>query len=194
MEASAEELRANGRRPYVIPVGGSNEIGAQGYVAAFQELEDQLQALSPKPTRLVFASSSGGTYAGLLAGKTLAGSDVRLLGIRVDLDPSPEQTICKVAAACLQRLGIMKQVKAEDVQLNADYVGRDYGVPTEEGLGALRRLWQTEGILLDPVYTAKAMAGLIGLAQHGSFADERIVFLHTGGSPAVFSYAENPLS
>ena len=187
MEAFAEVLRAKGRIPYTIPLGGSNAIGAYGYVVGFQELENQLRSLPPRPTRLVFASSSCGTYAGLLAGKALLDSEIELLGVRVDLDPNPEETICAVADACAQRIGLTKRFRSEEVHLKPDYAGEDYGVPTEEGSEALTKLWQSEGTLLDPVYTAKAMAGLIDLARRGEFINERVVFLHTGGAPAVFT-------
>lgn len=186
MEACAEALRAEGRKPYVIPIGGSNAVGAQGYALAFEEIETQLRALPEKPTWLVFATSSGGTYAGLLAGQARTGSSVRLLGIRVDRDPEPERVICDVANALLAQGGISGSLRPSDVLLDADYAGEDYGLPTEEGMAAFRRLWQTEGVLLDPVYTGKAMAGLIARAQRGDFMGARVVFLHTSGAPAVF--------
>lgn len=194
MEAEAERLRAEGHRPYVIPIGGSNAIGAQGYAAGFAELETQLRALPPKPTHLLFASSSGGTYAGLLVGKALTNSEVLLLGIRVDRDPEPEEAVCEVANALAARLGLSRRFAPAEAALNAEFVGEDYGVPTAAGLDALRQLWQQEGILLDPVYTAKAMAGLIALAQRGTFRGGRVIFLHTGGAPGVFSGSLNLLA
>jgi len=187
MEAFAQELTAKGRRPYVIPIGGSNEVGALGYVLGFQELENQLRTLPSKPTTLVFASSSGGTHAGILAGHALTESHVRLLGMRVDRDPNPERLICSVANALSKQLGLTWEFQESDVSLNSDYVGEDYGVPSEAGVAALRELWGSEGILLDPVYTAKAMAGLIDLAHKGKWSRERVVFLHSGGTPSVFS-------
>ena len=186
MEAFAEELRRKGRRPYVIPVGGSNEIGAQGDVVGFAELERQLQTLAPKPTVLVFASSSGGTHAGLLVGKELVGSQVNVLGIRVSRDPNLQQIISDKAASFAKRLGLQKKFQIADIVENEDYVGEDYGIPSKEGASAVKGLWQSEGILLEPVYTAKAMAGLIDLARSGEWIDERVVFLHTGGTPSFF--------
>jgi D-cysteine desulfhydrase len=187
MEAYAGELADKGKRPYVIPVGGSNEVGALGYVQGFQELENQLKSLTSKPTTLIFASSSGGTHAGILAGHALINSDVELLGMRVDRDPNPERLICSVANALSKRLGLTKQFQKNDVSLNSDYVGEDYVVPSEAGVVAIKEVWGSEGVLLDPVYTAKAMAGVIDLARKGRWAEERVVFLHSGGIPSAFS-------
>jgi L-cysteate sulfo-lyase len=187
MEAGAEELRAGGRKPYVIPIGGSNAVGARGYVLAMQEIKEQLGALSPKPTRLVFASSSGGTCAGLWVGSFLDGPDVGLLGIRVDRDPDPERHINDIALALGEQLGMKGSIMLPPGTLNDEFVGEDYGAPTEEGTAALRLAWQTEGLLLDPVYTGKAMAGLLALVRRGEFREERVLFLHTGGEPSVFA-------
>lgn len=187
METFAAQARAASRKPYLIPLGGSNAVGAQGYAAGFQELEAQLRDLPPKPTHLIFATSSGGTYAGLLVGKYLTGSTVELLGIRVDDDPDPEVVICAVASELTAMHQKEIRFPVDQVPMNADYVGAGYGVPTEAGTAAMRQLWQTEGILLDPVYTGKAMAGLIGLARQGAFiTGARVIFLHTGGAPGVF--------
>jgi D-cysteine desulfhydrase len=187
MEAFALQLRKEGRNPYVIPVGGSNEVGSQGYVSGFAELEKQLRDLPPKPTVLVFCSSSGGTHAGNLVGKAITDSKVEILGIRNDDNPRFEESICSVANALSKNIGLDREFQREEVHLNSDYVGEGYGVPSKEGIGALKQLWQCEGILLDPVYTAKAMAGLIDLARQGKWVDDRIVFLHTGGTPSVFA-------
>ena len=187
MEAFAEELRRAGRTPYVIPVGGSNEVGAQGSACGFEELEGQLRSLPPKPTVLVFCSSSGGTHAGILVGKATSRSQVKVIGVRNDVDPNLEASICTAANTLAKRLELDRDFHSEDVHLNASYLGEGYGVPTEESREALRELWQREGILLDPVYTAKAMAALIDLARKGEWADQRIVFLHTGGTPLAFT-------
>ena len=186
MEAFAKELRRDGRTPYVIPVGGSYEVGAQGYMAGFEELDGQVRSLPPKSTALVFCSSSGGTHAGILVGKAMLRSQTKVLGIRNDDEPNFEESIYSVANALANRLGLNREFHKENVHLNSDYVGAGYGVPSEESRDALRELWQREGILLDPVYTAKAMAALIDLARGGKWANERIIFLHTGGTPSVF--------
>jgi len=187
MGAFAQRLRKEGRNPYIIPVGGSNEVGAQGYVAGFEELEKQLQNLPPKPTVLVFCSSSGGTHAGILVGKAMTNSQMKILGIRNDDDPMFEEYICGVANALSKKIGLNREFHRGEVHLNSDYIGEGYGVPSKEGKSTLKELWQCEGILLDPVYTAKAMAGVIDLARQGEWVDERVVFLHTGGIPSVFS-------
>jgi len=189
MDAFAEELRKQGRNPYVIPVGGSNEVGSQGYVSGFEELEKQLRSLPPKPTVLVFCSSSGGTHAGNLVGKAMTDSKVELLGIRNDDDPRFEESICNIANALSKKIGIRRVFQRNEVHLNSDYVGEGYGVPSKEGKSAMKEIWQCEGVLLDPVYTAKAMAGLIDLARRGEWVDERVIFLHTGGIPSVFGFS-----
>jgi D-cysteine desulfhydrase family pyridoxal phosphate-dependent enzyme len=187
MEAFSKKLKKDKRTPYIIPVGGSNEVGAQGYVSGFEELDGQLHNLSSKSTVLVFCSSSGGTHAGILVGKAMSRSQVKILGIRNDDDPNLEESICSVANALVKRLGLNREFHRQDVHLNSNYVGEGYGVPSEEGREAIRELWQREGILLDPVYTAKAMAALIDLARIGEWSNERIVFLHTGGIPPIQS-------
>ena len=186
MSTFAEKLRREGRSPYVIPIGGSNEVGSQGYVSGFMELEKQLQDLPPKPTVLVFCSSSGGTHAGLIVGKAVTDSNVKILGIRNDDEPKFEEIICAVANALSKRIGLNREFHEDEVELNSDYVGEGYGVPSNESELALKEIWKCEGILLDPVYTAKAMAGLMDLIQQGQWVGQRIIFLHTGGIPSVF--------
>jgi D-cysteine desulfhydrase len=188
METFAEQMKKEGRNPYIIPVGGSNEIGAQGYASGFQELDGQLRNLPLKPTVLVFCSSSGGTHAGILVGKAMTRSQVEILGIRNDDDSNFEEAVCRVANGLARRLRLGREFHEEDIHLNSNYVGEGYGVPSMEGKAALKELWQWEGILLDPVYTSKTMAGLIDLARKGKWANERIVFLHTGGTPSSFAF------
>jgi D-cysteine desulfhydrase family pyridoxal phosphate-dependent enzyme len=182
----AEKMRKKGRVPYAIEVGGSNPIGAWGYVEGLLELDRQLEALPPKPNTLVFASSSAGTHAGLLAGKVMTSSKTKLLGIRIDSDPGLERTICMVGNGCLKMQGMEQTITENEVHLNSDYIGEGYGVPTAESIEAMKRLWRSECILLDLVYTAKAMGGLIDLAQSGAFVNERVIFLHSGGVAAFF--------
>lgn len=182
----AEEQRKDGRVPYTIGVGGSNPTGAWGYTEGFLELDGQLQKLPSKPTTVVFASSSGGTHAGLLAGKVTLSSKTKLLGIRVDSDPGLEKKICSVATGCLRMQGLEHTVSEDEVNLNSNYVGEGYGLPTMKSRDALRRMWHSECILLDLVYTAKAMAGLIDLAQSSAFSGERVIFLHSGGMAAFY--------
>ncbi len=171
----------------MIPIGGSNAVGATGYAYALAEIADQVSRLPHRPTTVVFASSSGGTYAGLLAGTLLRPGAVDLLGVRVDLDPDPETTIAEVAAVTASRLGLRGSFTGADVRLKASYVGEGYGAHTPAADVAIREAWRREGILLDPVYTGKAASGLLDLARRGAFEGRRVVFLHTGGEPSVFA-------
>jgi L-cysteate sulfo-lyase len=190
MESFSKQLEEEGRRPYLIPLGGANAIGASGYVSAFKEMNNQIRQLSRKPAVLVFASSTGTTHAGLLVGRLQAKAKVQILGIRTDLDPDPQEVVCRIANGLAELLGLKGRIKIDDVELNGHYVGEDFGVQTRDGTEALRLLWRLEGILLEPVYTAKTMAGLIDLAGTGIWKKQRVVFLHTGGTPATFSFAE----
>jgi L-cysteate sulfo-lyase len=191
----ADEARKQGRVPYAIGVGGSNPTGAWGYVEGFLELDKQLRALSLKRTTLVFASSSAGTHAGLLAGKVITSSKINLLGIRVDSDPGLEKAICSVANGCLKMQGIERTVSEDEVHLNNEQIGDGYGIPTAQSREAFKRLWRSECILLDLVYTAKAMAGLIELGKSGAFSNERVIFLHSGGVAAfIGSTSHLPLA
>jgi L-cysteate sulfo-lyase len=157
----------------------------------FEELNAQIQALPAKPMRIVFASSSGATYAGLIVGVSQAGSQIELLGIRTDLNPDDsEEKICAIANSLAKRIHYSHTFRLEDVHLNSDYVGGGFSVPTQDGVKAIKKLWALEGILLEPVYTAKAMAAVIDLTGKGMWKNERIIFIHTGGIPATFSYAK----
>lgn len=186
MRALAQSMERQRKAAYVVPIGGSNEIGARGYVRCYEEILSQLRE-NKKPVRIVFASSSGGTYAGLLAGRAIVGGSLRLLGIRVDDDPKPEQPICEVANALTRDLPARTIFEPGDINLEEGYVGEGYARPTAEGTACMELLWRREGILLEPVYTAKAMAGLVDLAAKGLFRGERVIFLHTGGAPAFFA-------
>jgi D-cysteine desulfhydrase family pyridoxal phosphate-dependent enzyme len=190
MAEVAEEARARGRRPYIIPTGGSNPVGALGYAACAQELAAQARDLDLDFDYLVHASSSGGTQAGLALGLAAIGHPARVVGIDVDADPENlRETVRRLAEATAEHLGLGGVLTGDAVTLEAGYAGRAYGLPTEEMHDAVALLARLEGLLLDPVYTGKAMAGLIGLIRQGRFkAGERIVFLHSGGAPALFAY------
>ena len=188
MEDLAAELRSKGRFPYVIPIGGSNALGAQGYIEFMRELHGQLKPNQTSKTRLVFATSSGGTYGGVLAGKMAHRMELELLGVRVDDDPSAEEEIRRIAKEALELAGMGEKFDPYmPILLDCDHVGEGYGIPTEAGLEAVRLVWQTEGILLDPVYTGKAMSAVISRAKQGDFQKETLIFLHTGGAPSVFA-------
>ena len=189
LEGVAGRLRADGRKPYPIPGGGSNPTGALGYVNAAMELVSQANAIGLRIDHLVHAAGSAGTQAGLVTGLVGMNSDIRLLGIGVRAPRDvQEENVYRLACATAQRLG-MDGLRPEHVEANCDYVGAGYGLPGADTLDAIRLMARTEGILLDPVYSGKAMAGLLDLCRQGSFkAGETIVFLHTGGSAALFGY------
>ncbi len=175
----------NSMQPYIIPYGGSNPIGVQGYIQAMQELQDQ----NLQPDWIVLASSSGGTQAGLLLGAKQISFSGRILGISVD-KPADEltQTIMALANQTAAWLGIDKKIESEDVLVNDAYCRAGYGILQPVETEAIRLFARTEGILLDPVYTGRAAAGLIDLIRKGFFSpDETVLFWHTGGIPALFA-------
>jgi D-cysteine desulfhydrase family pyridoxal phosphate-dependent enzyme len=186
-----ERLRARGERPYLIPVGGSSGVGALGYVAGTQELVEQLAAEGISPTRLYYASGSRGTQAGLELGWRLFSPPYRLLGIAVSGGEDEKRLrAARVATEAAALLGADVTVDARELSTNQDQIGEGYGIPTVGALEAIRLLATRDGVLLDPTYTAKAMAGLIADLRSGEVAPgETIVFLHTGGAPALFAQA-----
>jgi L-cysteate sulfo-lyase len=192
MESVAAQLTQAGRRPYVIPGGGSNPVGALGYVNAALELVNQSVEMGLRIDVLMHATGSAGTQAGLVAGLQAMNSTIRLLGIGVRA-PRDKQESMVFDLACLTwaLLGLHGELPRAAVEANCDYVGGGYGVPTPGMAEAVTLLAQSEGLLLDPVYSGKGMAGLIDLVRKGRFAkDQNIVFLHTGGSAALFGYPD----
>ena len=178
---------------YFIPVGGHTWRGALGYVAAATELVEQARAAGIEEGRVVVAAGSGGTLAGLMAGFHLLGTRLRLVGIDVGkLWKGFSRSIARLASETCSRLGRPHTFHPEDVPLvEGTYVGERYAVPSAEGNEAIRLLAQSEGILLDPVYTGKAFAGLMDMARQGLLGkDEPIIFVHTGGIPGLFAYNE----
>lgn len=192
MEQLAEKLSAQGHTPYVIPGGGSNPIGALGYVACAEELLYQSSQQRLAIHHVVHATGSTGTQAGLVAGLTASNSGIPVLGISVRAAKAQQQqNVYKLAVRTRELLGIHSELPLDAVVANSDYVGDGYGQPTEGMLEALRLLAQLEGILLDPVYSGKGMAGLIDLIRQGQFArDENVVFIHTGGAAGLFGYRQ----
>lgn len=190
MEQAAQRFRAQGRTPYIIPGGGSNATGALGYVNAALELVTQANERSLRIDHVVHATGSAGTQAGLITGLAGINSGIPLLGIGVRAARDvQENNVFKLACATADRLGCSGIVRREQVVANCDYIGRGYGFPAESTLGAIQMLAQLEGILLDPVYSGKGMAGLIDLCRKGFFKPgQNIVFIHTGGSAALFAY------
>jgi L-cysteate sulfo-lyase len=190
MEAVAAKLADAGHRPYVIPGGGSNPLGAMGYVNAALELVNQSAERGLRIDHLVHATGSAGTQAGLVAGLHALNSPIRLLGIGVRAPREKQESMVHdLACRTWSLLGGRGELPREAVAANCDYVGGGYGVPTPGMVEAVTLLAQTEGLLLDPVYSGKGMAGLIDLVRKGHFKqDENVVFLHTGGSVALFGY------
>ena len=189
LEITAEQVRARGGRPYVIPGGGSNAIGALGYVDCAREIVVQADELDLPIDRIVTATGSAGTHAGLVAGLAVMGANIPVLGIGVRAPkPKQEENVLKLARQTAALLGRPEAVTAELVVADCDYVGEGYGLIDEAVIEALKLAARTDGIVLDPVYTGKAMKGLIALARAGRFKDETVVFLHTGGAQGLFGY------
>jgi len=192
----AADLTAKGAKPYVIPGGGSNPIGALGYVACAIELDIQAKELGIQVTRLVHGTGSSGTQAGLVAGFAAIGSPVEVFGISVR-HPREKQEgmVYDLACRTADHLGRSGAVRREHVVADDGYVGPGYGQPTVGMIDAVTLLARTEGILLDPVYSGKAMAGMIDHIRKGTFSEsEDLVFLHTGGATALFGYKDLFLS
>jgi L-cysteate sulfo-lyase len=186
----AEEVRARGGKPYYIPGGGSTPVGALGYVNAALELLQQANDLGVRIDCVVHGSGSTGTQAGLVCGLEGANAGIDVLGISVRRPAAAqEDAVYQLAAATADHVGIRGGVERARVRANGDYVGPGYGVPTAATLDAIGLAALHEGLLLDPVYSGKAMAGLIALCRGGFFArDQNVVFLHTGGAAALFAY------
>jgi D-cysteine desulfhydrase family pyridoxal phosphate-dependent enzyme len=184
-------VRARGGTPYVIPVGGSSAIGALGYVAGTLELCTELDRLGVAPTRLYFASGSRGTQAGLTLGTHLCPGSFALHGIAVSAgEPEKVERARRVARQAAALLGIDDSVLTRPFVTDQGFIGEGYGRPTAEGLEAMLLLARTEALVLDPTYTAKAMAALVRHVREGQVGpEESVVFLHTGGSPAIFARA-----
>jgi L-cysteate sulfo-lyase len=192
MEQLAEQLKADGARPYVIPGGGSTPVGALGYVSAAMELASQAAARGLRMDYLVHATGSAGTQAGLVAGLHAINSDTKLLGIGVRAPQEKQEAmVYDLACRTAEHMRMGGGIPRELVAANCDYVGAGYGLPTAGMLEAVEILARTEGLLLDPVYSGKGMAGLIDLIRKGYFkANDNVVFLHTGGSVALFGYGD----
>ncbi|TFY98731.1 D-cysteine desulfhydrase [Ramlibacter rhizophilus] len=190
MQRMADELAAEGRKGYIIPGGGSNAIGGLGYVACAQEMQQQLFDMGLQIDQLVVGSGSSGTHGGLVAG--FLGNHIRIpiIGIGVSRDPADQAPlVLKEAQAVADLLGLGLRVPAESVECVGGYWQPKYSVPNARMAEAVQMLARTEGIPLDPVYTGKIMAGLIGLARQGRFKPgERVLFLHTGGLPSLHAY------
>ena len=192
MQRLAADLAAQGRKGYVIPGGGSNAIGGLGYVACAQEMQAQWFDMGLRFDRVLVGSGSSGTHGGLVAGFVGNRIDVPIVGVGVSRDPAQQEPlVTKEAQAVADLLGLRIQVPREAVRSVGGYWQPKYSVPNARMVEAVQLLARTEGIPLDPVYTGKIMAGLIGLARAGEFAPgERVLFIHTGGLPSLHAYED----
>ncbi len=192
IDAVAREIKARGGKPYIIPGGASNTIGALGYVNCAIELLEQAEELGLRIDYLVTATGSAGTQAGLIVGLRAIGSDMPLLGIGVNAaQDAQEDKVYKLACETADFIGKPGIVAREDVIANCNYVGDGYGIPTEGMNEAILMLARLEGLLFDPVYSGKGLAGMIDLIRNSHFdVADNIVFLHTGGSAALFAYTD----
>jgi D-cysteine desulfhydrase len=188
----ADELRAAGRRPWIIPEGGSSALGSLGYVLAVAELHAQLPvSWRDGPVTIAYAAGSGGTGAGLELGARLLGwTGARPLGFAVCNDAAYfRSTIGAIAADARARWPALPELRAEDVEIDDGSIGPGYAQATPEGLAQIRHVAREDGVLVDPVYTGKAMLGLARRARAGTLPSRRVVFLHTGGSFGLFPFS-----
>jgi L-cysteate sulfo-lyase len=191
MDEVADEIRAAGGKPYIIPGGASNPVGALGYVNCAIEMLGQFEEQGLNVSHIVTATGSAGTQGGLIVGLKAMDSEIPLLGIGVNIPrDAQEEKVFNLARETAGFIGKPGCVAREDVVANCNYVGEGYGVPTESMNEAVLMLARTEGLLFDPVYSGKALAGMIDLVRKGELGDGNIVFLHTGGAAALFAYAD----
>ena len=195
MQQVADEVAGEGRKAYVIPGGGSTPLGATGYVACAQEIQDQTFDLGINIDHVVCASGSAGTHAGLVTGFYGNNSNIPVSGINVSRSKNEqEQLVYELVKETAVQVGVSADIPGAAVRCYDEYVGPGYSLPTDEMAEAVRMLAGLEGILMDPVYTGKAMAGCIDLVRKGVFKKgQNVLFVHTGGSPALYVYMEHIL-
>jgi len=190
MEEVAKDLRATGKRPYIIPLGGSNPIGAVGYIAGIEEISKQCVPMGIAFDYIVHASGSAGTQAGLLAGVKAYDLPISIIGISVS---RPRERLARevyeLCQGTLLHAGIAREIVQSDIVVYDEYVGAGYGMPTEASRAALATFATMEGVIIDPVYTAKGAAGLIDLVVSRGVIPRgaKVLFWHTGGTPALFA-------
>lgn len=192
MEYKASKLKAEGKKPYIIPGGGSNAVGALGYVNAARDIVNQAKEKGLVIDHIVHATGSTGTQAGLVAGLHALKSDIPLLGISVK---APERTqvanVLKLAKEVTEKLEVETPLPDEAVQVDDRFVGEGYGIPAEDTIAAIELFARKEGVLLDPVYSGKGAAGLLHLIREGRFKKgEKVLFIHTGGAQALSGYRD----
>ncbi len=192
MESVAQKLREQGKKPYVIPGGASNSIGALGYAACAQECMGQLFHMGLNIHTMVVPSGSAGTHAGIVTGMYGNNTNIPVLGMNVSRPKGvQEELVHKLVKETAERIGLMQDIPDSAVTCFGEYVGPGYSLPTESMVEAVQLLACTEAILLDPVYSGKAMSGLIDQVREGTFPrGSNVLFLHTGGSPALYAYTD----
>jgi D-cysteine desulfhydrase family pyridoxal phosphate-dependent enzyme len=192
MTNTYKHLKENECHPYLIPLGGSNAIGATGYVLAVEEIYQQCSANKIKPTHLICASGSGGTQAGLMLGVHLQNWPLKIYGFSVGIkNPCEKTRVDNVLASLCGLFDVNPEPLRNSSLVDENYFGSGYGQTTPESIAAIKLVAQKEGILLDPVYTGKAMAGLIDYIQQGRFnSNDTVIFIHTGGTAALSAYAD----
>jgi D-cysteine desulfhydrase len=185
LQETFDRAGKQGKKPYLVPYGGSSPTGALGYAFAIKELVEQDLQID----WIVFATSSGGTHAGLVLGQRLFGYNGKVLGISIDESEEwLKEHVSELASSASEKLGNRIEFKRDDVLANGNYCSSGYGALTEQERQAIRLFATCEGLLLDPVYTSRAAAGMIDLIRKGFFEkDETVLFLHTGGQPALFA-------
>ncbi len=198
----ADDEKEKGHNPYIAPVGGSRvggsmkePLGAISYTKAFLEIYRDAKKKKIRISHIVLATGSGGTQAGLIVGARALGTDIEIVGISVSREKeSVKKNVSAIADDTAEALGLSMTFSPEEVVVFDEYLGEGYGILNQEIADAIRLVAKKEGIILDPVYTGKAMAGMIGLARKGYFTKgDGVVFLHTGGTPAIFVYKEKLL-
>jgi len=192
MEKKVEALKSEGKKPYIVPGGASNAIGALGYAACGEETMNQLNEMRLKINHIIVPSGSAGTHAGMVVGMKGVNGGIPISGINVSRPKDvQEEIVFKLAGETTDKLGVGSIVKRDDIVCFDQYVGPGYSIPTDSMVEAVKLFSMNEGILLDPVYSGKAAAGLIDLVRKGHFPEgSNILFLHTGGSPALYAYLD----
>jgi L-cysteate sulfo-lyase len=195
LEEEAEKLRSKGHNPLVLgPSGSSSPLATAAYAYCFIEMAGQAKLTGVKLDAVFVAAGAGCTQAGLILGAKIMGMKTSVIGINVGAYPLKKltETIIKSSARAAELLGTSAKVESQDIIVNDDYSGEDYGIPTKESNEALLLAARTDALILDPVYTSKTMAGMVGMIRDGKFGkDENLCFLHTGGLPALFAYKEH---
>ena len=190
LERIAARMRESGRKPYIVPYGCANRIGAIGYLNAAAELAEQASRSGTPITPVVHASGTGGTQAGLIAGFAALGLPVEVIGIDIDADPAGvRQRVGRLLAELADEIGLDRAAVAENIVIEGAFSAGAYGAADQPTVEAVRMAARMEALTLDPVYSGKALAGLIGLCKAGRFKpSDHVVFLHTGGTPAIYAY------